>query len=82
MGKIYLFSISKAPKIRLLHPVGGEVLSGNVIINSTVVDPDENIDTSLGAHFYYSTDAIDWTLIGNDVINDCGLNSFAIELCI
>lgn len=67
VGKIYLFSISKAPKIRLLHPVGSEVLSGSVMINATVIDPDENIDTSLGIHFYYSTDTIDWILIGNDV---------------
>ena len=65
-GKIYLFSITKGPRIRLLHPLGGELISGNVIVNATVADPDNNIDTTSGVHFYYSTDLTNWILIGTD----------------
>jgi hypothetical protein len=66
-GRVYLLSIKKGPIIKLLHPVGSEVLSGNVIVNATVTDPDENINTNLGVFFYYSIDLSDWTEIGNDI---------------
>ncbi len=65
-GRLYILSISKGPRIRITHPIGGEVLSGNVVVNATVTDPDNNIDASSGVYFYYSTDYVDWKLIGND----------------
>ncbi len=70
LGRVYVFSITKVPRIRLIHPKGGEVLNGSVIINATVTDPDDNIDTSIGVLFYYSTDLQEWTEIGNDKTPD------------
>jgi hypothetical protein len=64
-GKIYQLSISKGPRIRILSPVNFEVLSGEIKLNATVIDPDNNIDTSLGVFYYYSNDGSDWELIGN-----------------
>jgi hypothetical protein len=64
VGRVYIFSITKKPRIRLIHPVGGEVLSGNVTVNATIVDPDDNIDINYGVRFYYSTDLTDWTHFG------------------
>jgi len=61
-----MYSISTGPRIRLLYPVGGELLSGNITVSATVFDPDENIDTGFGVRFLYSTDLNKWTIIGDD----------------
>ena len=66
IGRIYMYSISTGPRIRLLYPVGGELLSGNITVSATVFDPDENIDTGFGVRFLYSTDLNKWTIIGDD----------------
>ncbi len=68
VGRLYLLSISKGPRIRLLYPIGSEILSGNVTINAAVIDPDENIDNNEGVYFYYSSDTKlkDWIEIGRD----------------
>ncbi len=67
VGRIYLLSITKLPRIRLLYPLGGEILNGEVTVNATVVDPDDNIDNTYGVRFYYSTDLNDWTQFGKDI---------------
>jgi preprotein translocase subunit YajC len=64
-GRVYLFSISKGPKIRIIDPVGTEPLSGEVLIKALVTDPDSNIDLVKGIYFYYSTDLANWNLIGS-----------------
>jgi hypothetical protein len=64
-GKIYQLSISKGPRIRILNPINNMILTGDIKLNATVVDPDDNIDTSLGVFYYYSNDDSDWELIGN-----------------
>ncbi len=66
-GKIYLLSITKGPRIWLEYPQGGEILSGEIMINASVMDPDKNIDPALGVFFYYSTDPdlTDWITIGS-----------------
>ena len=46
VGKIYLLSITRVPRIRVLYPVGGELLGGNITVNATVIDPDDNIDNA------------------------------------
>ncbi|MCK5560602.1 MAG: hypothetical protein KAJ51_08420, partial [Thermoplasmata archaeon] len=66
VGRIYILSITNKPRIRLIYPQGGEVLSGNVTINATATDPDDNIDNSFGVQFYYSIDLDTWTTIGDD----------------
>jgi hypothetical protein len=65
-GKVYLFSITKKPIVRLIYPLGDEFLSGNVTVNATVTDPDNNVDINFGVRFYYSTNLIDWTQFGVD----------------
>jgi hypothetical protein len=66
IGKIYLLSITPVPRIRVLYPVGGELLGGNFTVNATVIDPDDNIDNAYGVQFRYSTDLITWTTLGDD----------------
>ena len=65
-GKIYIYSITKSPRIRLLYPVGGETLNGNITLNATIIDPDDNVDNNYGVRFLYSTDLIKWNSIGKD----------------
>ena len=65
-GRVYILSITKNPRVRLLYPLGGELLNGNITVNATVTDSDNNVDTNYGVHFYYSTDLIDWTPFGID----------------
>ncbi len=66
IGRVYLLSIIKAPRVRLLYPLGGEVLTGEVMVNATVVDPDDNVDIAHGVQFYYSDDLDDWIQFGVD----------------
>ncbi|WP_455393187.1 hypothetical protein [[Eubacterium] cellulosolvens] len=66
VGKVYLLSITKNPRIRLLYPLSGEFLNGSVTVNATVTDPDNNLDISYGVRFYYSTGLTNWTQIGID----------------
>jgi hypothetical protein len=70
-GKAYVLSVLKRPKITLNYPIGGEVLNGEIDINATVTDSDNNIDLT-GVRFYYSTDRSTWTLIGNDPTPELG----------
>jgi hypothetical protein len=67
VGKIYLLSITMGPRLRLLHPQSGDYIFGEVVVNATVSDPDRNIDNTMGVYFYYSTDFIDWEVIGFDL---------------
>ncbi len=64
-GKIYLLSISKGPRIVIINPDGSKVLVREVVLNAKITDPDNNIDLTQGVFFYYSTDKINWKLIGN-----------------
>ncbi|MCK5561892.1 MAG: hypothetical protein KAJ51_14935, partial [Thermoplasmata archaeon] len=66
VGRIYLLSITRVPRIRMVYPLGGEVLNETVAINATVIDPDNNIDNNFGVRFFYSTDLDTWTTIGED----------------
>ena len=66
IGRIYILEVTNVPRIRLIHPIGGEILNGTVMVNATVTDPDENVDTELGVEFTYSTDLINWKTLGVD----------------
>jgi len=68
IGKIYILSITKVPRIRLIYPLGGELITGNVTVNATVVDPDNDVDNSFGVRFSYTDDPIlgQWNVIGDD----------------
>ncbi|MCK5562250.1 MAG: FG-GAP repeat protein, partial [Thermoplasmata archaeon] len=72
VGKGYVFSLIKRPDIMLNYPVGGEFLGGEIIINATAIDPDDNID-AVGVRFYYSIDLINWILIGSNAVPDSGM---------
>ncbi|MCK5560348.1 MAG: FG-GAP repeat protein, partial [Thermoplasmata archaeon] len=64
-GKVYVLSLMKKPKITLNYPTGGEILSGEIELNATATDSDNNIDAE-GVRFYISTDSKNWNLLGND----------------
>jgi hypothetical protein len=66
LGRAYIFSITKTPRIRLIYPMSNEFLNGNVTVNATVNDPDNNLDINYGVRFLYSNDLIDWIQIGID----------------
>ncbi len=61
VGKAYVFG-RMAPSLQLVYPLGGETLSGNIVIQASVFDSNDDIDTN-GVRFYYSVDQINWTLI-------------------
>ncbi len=72
VGKGYVFSLIKRPDIMLNFPIGGELINGEIIINATAIDPDDNLDL-IGVRFYYSIDMITWILIGSDAAPDNGM---------
>ncbi len=67
IGRIYFLSITRIPRIWLLHPLGGELLYGNLTVNATVIDPDNNVDNTHGVRFYYSNDLTNWIEFGRDI---------------
>jgi hypothetical protein len=71
-GKGYIFSMEKRPDIFLNFPIGGEIVNSEIKINATAIDPDNNID-AVGVRFYYSTDMVNWILIGNESNPDMGI---------
>jgi len=55
----------RRPVVNVVYPNQGENVSGVIILNATVEDPDDN--TSIrNASFYYSVDGSSWTFIGTD----------------
>ncbi len=72
IGKVYVLSLIKKPKLWLNFPTGGEILSGEIELNATATDSDNNIDAE-GVRFYYSTDSQNWVLIGNDPTPSAGI---------
>jgi hypothetical protein len=76
IGKVYVLSITKKPIIRLIYPIDGEFITGNVTVNATMIDPDNNFDSSYGVRFYFSTNLQNWTQIGIDGTLTPSLNIF------
>jgi hypothetical protein len=52
------------PFLNLVTPNGGEVLTGSYTVSAEAGDLEENIDLN-GVTYYYSSDKVNWTRIGN-----------------
>jgi hypothetical protein len=70
-GKAYVFSPVKRPKVYLNYPTGGEIINGEITIDATATDSDNNINP-IGMRFYYTVDNKNWMQIGNDPTADNG----------
>lgn len=60
-GKTYVLGLL-GPTLQWIYPIGGEILSGDVTLQASVIDPNDDIDTN-GVRFYYSVDMVNWILI-------------------
>ena len=57
-------NLNNPPYIRLISPLGGEIVDTTEVITARVRDLEDNIDPN-GVFFYYSADKVHWTWIGN-----------------